>query len=444
MIESLLNNSEIIKKPIFNSNELAPRDFFSRKMNVPKELIFNLLNLWQEAILSFLNGDIRKHDALVGENSCQIRAAFLLDMLSDENMLLSNHQLILVIDNIKNVILCLNKIDISREDMELSIADYFIKYNMTFYIPEHILPKIQFIINAYILTLTKEQLPSDLLTLRERTSYSELFKLGFVKNKARSLVSNTQKLISEASCNYIINESKYLESRGLSFLLQVKKDSHERSFLPQFFSAKVIIQRMIDKNQYILLAVNRYVENIKHDKVNFLFKPNPITNDFEICYEKLVPSYCLVAEGAINYDRELESIDEFTTRLLSYSVKSILLSNFAIHPQYPGEYKDLPPPFSDSIESLHNLKNENVMIDKLIEEIKYEEFDYINKKEYAINEGFCLANPSSLFLNHIYCDATKNHKIYRQDSIDLNITSIRYDNNLIGKIQNDKFFLDNE
>jgi hypothetical protein len=395
---------------------LAPPAFFSKQMNVPKRVIKNLFKLWRQAIHNFLNEYLIHHDALVGENACHIRAAVLIDLSLDFEI---KQYLIKIANNLHHLIESLDIITITENDRKGSIKEFLLKHRLTFNIHESRINTIKFILDSYLLTLTKETLPSTGFTLCERTTHEPLLSMGFVHNKAKILVKNTQKSLSDASCAYIKSEARQLNIQSLNLLLRIKKDAHHRSYLSQFVTGKVLLLRMLKKNRYFLIKINRFLKNKPVDQINLCLKPNHNQIDFQITSERMaLNTPCMVAVGSVNYDYNLETKKQYISRLLSQSFLDIFLATFAVHPQYSGELKHLPPPFQ---EVLDELENQLVVlsagsghrykdIQQAIAGIIVEKTDYEEKKKYALEIGCALENPSLLFFNHIYGDMLSNHK----------------------------------
>lgn len=404
------------------STSLAPIAFTSKQMNTTKESISNLFKMWNTALSSFINNKMEHFDALVGENACHIRAAFLTDLLSDNNKDLFKEALKKVIVAIELNIDSLAKILIAPQDRQKSIDEFLIKHHLLFYIPESLFNQVRFIIESYLLTLTKEKMPTTDLILRERTNYRQVDDLGFVHNKTKSLVSNSQKSLSKACCHYIQSEAAHLNNPALPLLLKIQTDAHNRSFLPQFIVAKVLFQRMLQKKQPLVIKITRFVKNTPLDQINLIFKSNAEQSDFIRCNRAPKNEPCIIAAGVINYESIPESEDEYLGRLSQYSMLNILYANFAMHPQYAGELKELVIPFNDTISlikeqisALEPLKKNELKINSLknqIKLIKAEQDDFYQKKSDALNNGCALSNPSLLFFNHIYCDMIANHTTF--------------------------------
>ena len=393
---------------------LGPNDFFAKQMNIPKEALANMFNTWKCALENFLQGDYTNHDALVGENACHIRAFAIHDYSQlkhiDPNFFSTLNK---TISKLSRIISDISEVTIEKPDYVNSVGEFLKKYNLSFSLPFNFFFQIKYIIDSYLLTLTKVSLPTSELTLREKTSYQPIRDFGFAYNRAQYLIHNSQKNLSAASCEYIISEAKCLNINGLSQLLMIKKDSHGRSFIPQFLTAKVLFERALKKNNHLIFKITRYLSKNPIDSIVLQFKPNYKKCDFELSHDTLRDNSIVVIEGVVNYELHPETLEEYKKRFLSKSIMNVLLANFAAHPQYSGDLKHLPPPFEEAISVLQQKAEPSSYIpENTIEEIRLEQSSFIHHKNYAEKEGCSLDKPCLLFINHMYCDFAHKYSSY--------------------------------
>ena len=415
-----------------DSLSLAPNDFFSKKMNITREALASIFIFWQLALENFLNGHYSKHDALVGENACHIRAFVLyeISLLTKDNPVFLS-VLKDTIAHLTNIVHSIETVTIDNETAKDSVETFLVKNELIFKIPKSFFFHIKYIIDSYLLTVTKESLPTTGLTLRERTSYQPVRDWGFAYNRAQYLVHNTQKVLSASSCEHILYEAELLNKPHLHQLLKIKKDAHGRSFIPQFFTAKVLFLRALQKNTPLLFKITRYFKHTPIDNICLLLKPNQKQTDFEVCSNVSAKDAPIVMiEGVVNYDSIYESLEQYQNRLLSKSILEVILANFAIHPQYSGDLKHLPPPFDEALSSLMQITPEpksmpnrqtecdDLIVENSFNEIYAEKEDFERHRKYANEEGCSLDNPSLLFINHMYCENALNYAHYF-DNIDL-------------------------
>ncbi len=403
---------------IHDYTRLAPK-FFSRQMNISVKILSNLFEIWIDAIQSIFNQNFTKYDALVGENACHIRAVAFIDIYFkikedyEFKMILEE-----LLEKTKNLVKECGIVLLKDGDDKITIYEFLHKNNLLFYMPEHSFNDVKFIIDSYLLTITKETLPVTGFTLNEKTNYHFLNLWGFSKNKAKNIVSCAQKSLSYASCEYIKQEACYLGVKAFKYLLSVKYDAHERSFMPQFIVAKILFQRALYKNYKIIVKINRYLHGSLVDQLSLYFKPNSLKTDFELCDTIFYGGPCIVLSGVVNYLSEVESERQYISRLQSSSFIEIIYANFASHPQYSGELKNIELPFDELIfairSELRNLENTTkhekfLELTNIIHQIEQEFIDFKNKKKFALRYGCCIENPAFLFLNHIYADTPENY-----------------------------------
>lgn len=402
------------------SSCLAPVGFFEKKMTISKKSLCNYFRFWRKAITCFLNKNYQSFDALVGDNACHIRTCALINISNlSENFYSTLHE---ITSNLQHIINTLQDILIDEVDNDLSIKDFLIKKELIFLIPFQFKEQIKYIIDSYLLTLTKETLPKEGLTLLEKTNYQAVRDWEFAYNRAQFLVHHTQKSLSAQSCAYVIREASHLDNEALNQLLQIKKDTHGRSFLPQYFAAKALFLRSLAQNQSLLIKITRYFKNSFYD-CNFLwFKTNKNKNDFELSTIPQNNNPIIILSGVVNYHDIPEPIQDYQTRLLSHSLIDIILANFAIHPQYSGDLKQLPPPFEEVIDELiaknksTNFKPDSFSTNKVVTGILAEKEVFEKSKKFAIDHGCSLENPSLLFFNHMYCDLASHYNTLTSDS----------------------------
>lgn len=404
--------------------QFGPKDFFEKSMNIGKEALLQIFSFWKKSLEQFTERNFIKYDALVGDNACHIRAFALLNIFQkkkhDKAFQEVLHHIIYVLTrNIGS----LSTTTIEKDVPQKSVKEFLRNNKLLFELPQRYLFDVKYIIDSFLLTITKESLPTIGLTLSEKTSYQPIREWGFAYNRAQYLVHNTQKVLSAFSCEYIITEARYLPNTGLKQMLHIKKDSHDRSFIPQFFTAKVLFLRALQKKTSLLFKIRRYQNLTPIDTLTVMFKTNEYGSDFTVCNHPLkndIP--VIMVEGVINYETVTESSEAYRQRLFSASILSVLLANFASHPQYSGDLKHLSPPFEEA----HALVRQEGLCPQ---DILVEQKDFEYHKKYATNHGCSLDKPSLLFINHMYLEVTGNHFVEHTEPlhIDLALRNSRCD-----------------
>lgn len=273
---------------------LAPK-FFSRRMNISSEILCNLFEIWRDAIQSIFDQNFRKHDALVGENACHVRAIALIDI---HFKIIENLEFKIALEEFLHktsfLIQKCRALLLKKGDEKIRIYEFLRKNSLLFYMAEHSFNDIKFIIDSYILTLTKETLPVTGFIINEKTNYHYLNPWRFSKKKAKNIISCAQKSLSNASCEYVKHEAHYLRSEAFKYLLSIKHDTNGRSLMPQFVVAQILFQRALQKNYKITLKVNRYLLGSLVDQIFLYFKPNVFKKDFELCDTIFYGEPCIV------------------------------------------------------------------------------------------------------------------------------------------------------
>lgn len=166
----------------------------------------------------------------------------------------------------------------------------------------------------------------------------------------------------------------------------------------------------------MLLTINRYCKNKKLDEIVLCIKSNVNKSDFELANVATLTNVpCVIAIGSSHTD-EYELQADYLSRLLLHSFLDMILATFAIHPQFSGSLKHLDIPFQEALYDLNQqltkiipVNTNQQKITKNIMQILLEKQDYEEKRQYAIQKGCALENPSLLFLNHIFCDMLAKH-----------------------------------
>ncbi|MDF1758868.1 MAG: hypothetical protein P1U74_11340 [Legionellaceae bacterium] len=382
-----------------NSNQLFPNKFLTKQANFSNITLTKVFLLWKQAIISFTSKNMIDIDPLVCENACHIRAFVLNDLLQKYSRDNKICRFITYVDSIDYLVTKTLNVNIKEKDE--SIESYLNKESLFFDIDESMIFDLKFIIYSYILTLTKIELPSDNFALNEKTCHTKILETGLVHSKVKCLVSSTQKELSAMSCQYIKEKASIINNAGISILLDIKQDSHLRSYLPQLITAKVIMQSILGHNQVIIIKVNRYIRNQFLDTIICAYEPNQDKTDFCSISSLSEVKPCVVFSGVCNYEGIPETQDKYKYRLEQNSILSVILSNLAAHPQFSGNLRFQNCIYEEKIVLLTEEKKKQEL-DLVLKEY----FHYTEMKDISKKIGCCIENPSLLFLNHIYCEMT--------------------------------------
>jgi hypothetical protein len=228
---------------------------------------FNLLiALTEEAFTHFLEGKLGSFDALVGENACELRAAYLLDLV-DQGKAFNDtlKETLMKVQEIKGKI-----INFKDPANYIEVGAFYQKNGLEFE-----LTKDQtFLIQSYLLTKTK-------ITEKQadRSNPSLLCSMVDVgKNFSKNLVNETQKTLSKASVAYIQEEAEKISECNHQEMLttftadsMIMKDNTGKVALPCYFALKTVLLRMWEKKQLILYKIHT---NSSTHPLFLLFEPS--------------------------------------------------------------------------------------------------------------------------------------------------------------------------
>lgn len=386
-----------------NLISIFPQDFLHKLINFPKETLANLLKLCQQAAQLFTNKELSALDPLVCENACHIRAFTLWHMVHKYQKNCKWHQWDVFIQTIDKLIEKINALPPISEHTKQTIEHYLKDNHLYIELDEEFLFDIKFVFLSHVLTLTKKQFPSTSFMLHEKTNLEALNRLGLVHNKIKSLVSSAQKELSAMSCYFIQKKSKLCSNKILNQLLVTRYDDHNRSYLPQYSTAKVILLSALQDNTPVIVKLSRYVQHHYHDEVILGFMPS--FDNKEFCFTTHIndPSQtAIICEGVIDYQKTAETSSALLNRLSKYSLMQVLLANFAAHPQFSGNLRHTPCIYKEAIQCTSDLKPHIAQ--------EWEEFN--QHAYFAQKVGCVLENPSLLFLNHVFCDSVINYQLH--------------------------------
>lgn len=347
-----------------------------------------LVNASLEAFSFFQKKDLEKFDALVGENACQIRTLMLILIAARDSVRVHEIEKQLRICKSKVFELLLPQKINELMYKGITLSDLLEKEKLHLYLnsDEH------FIIQSYFLCKARSY-NNDLTSIcyTEKIEPKLLKCFGNVSSEfTYNLVSNLRKHLSLSSVKFIKEQAALINDISLNHMVSdnftIKHGN--LSCIPMFWTYKVILNLLQTKriplvisaifvketsegykmvgNEYILYDVLgkstqfRYVENI---------------NDM------LLNKYACVIQGIVCIKKDQFMCQkEWKKLFIKYSIIDIILAGAAHHRQYPDS-----------------------MIEKSL--LVSNDIEYENYKNMAEAHGFCLTNPSTFFIRHVY--ATK-------------------------------------
>jgi hypothetical protein len=350
-----------------------------------KEYLLLLISA-KEAITYFLEGELSNFDALVGENSCQIRATMIWLVAHkfpiEGNILLK--EIILAIQKIKQL-----KLNLSSDDETISLNSYIEKNKLDLKLDSREL----FLIISYILTRVRTILPPDPIRHIVRNESTETKKVKEISpvgsSFARDIVKRLRSIASNMSVDFAqsISQSE-VTTEMLSDKYCLTHDKFGRlRCLPCFWYTLALMDYSINNEIPIAITLNQIASDLEYkelDKCHLYYKV--INGQYhEVAREELsddTPALVILA-SCCRASKEFPEWNAWRTEISSYSPIELILAYAASHRQYPDASKDI-----------------------LIEQSSGQE---IKKYKIKAEEWGCsLENPSLFFLVHAYCDKLKN------------------------------------
>lgn len=374
------------------------------------KLMEDLLEEFCLAIKAFLNGDLYKFDAQVGETLCQIRAfkIYILHLsdnfsnkilalykefrltknkLSDMRTTYQNFLKIhksnrpdfvkkpLTLEEFFFEMACVNSI--SEEEYYLFLSHFLCRFNVT----------------------DKENIPISINYL------SMINALNLSKSYAKKLGHYYQKTLSELSSKFVFSLlSDMPEKSCLKRILPwLNKQADEgRVALPCYPVTEIIIEKMIKMNANLVLLMDVFNKD-SQKQIAFCFKGDRALNHFKFHNNSQLNENepCIVMYGSC-WTRKAFCEEFFLSSITkSGGVKNIILANNAAHPQYSGEKLKAfrEDPFQALIQEQPNQLPlfERNLARKL-------SFELTQKKLFADDNGCTINNQGLFFIKHIFCN----------------------------------------
>lgn len=296
-----------------------------------------LVCLTEGAIDSFLKKNLSHFDALVGENACELRASYILDLI-DQGTLFTD-TLVQTLEKVNKIKTCLSDVEwvekasSDQKNYQIDLQTFVQTMGLNFDISE----EEAFLVQSFLLTQTKEVDENHV----ERSNPQLLQKLipELSGKFCKSLVKETQKQLSWKSVKYIQKEAQLIQSENQKKLLSeltsdpfVLEDDHGRVAAPCYFALKTVMTRMWEKKELILYKIHAQGQQ---KPMFLLFKPGKDLGVYEeIPVEESLAQVAAIWEGTSKLSLSL--LRDLFTRLTPFGIFSM---NNAQHPAYFGKNK---------------------------------------------------------------------------------------------------------
>jgi hypothetical protein len=327
------------------------------------------------AMEAFQASELRKNDALVGENACQLRAAKIKDLADLYSTSVDwCEEIQRVKEQAGKIILtqklpaCMNHVEkiVTSKDfkdeygLNLSVTKFCTKWGLL----QPLSDNVRFIVESYWLSQTKKTIVDDTHSyqLVDKTSMEKLARFnlnenGLLPKSNVQLVSNKklpeltltiQRDLAALSVQYLLKEVRLLKDSPINRIAQtvlsdnhhIRKDPLGRECAPTFYSLESLMQRMIDKKQHLLIDITRWNHDEKMvDRLHLLYAPDQQAGTFRpLTQEENQPKSVVVIMGnSVRDDQDSLSKEDYLQLFRSHPLEEILNANWAQHAQYPAK-----------------------------------------------------------------------------------------------------------
>ena len=354
-----------------------------------------LLVAARDSISHFLDGNLFYFDALVGENSCQIRATLL-------SIIAHHYELEEAQKTLQKIVQLLSKIEILEENIT---AD---QENITLhsYLKEHeldlLVNKSEFyLVISYVLTKVRVILPPNpekRIVRNESTVTTKVKEISPVGSSfARDLVKKLRSLASDISVRFVqeipemLALPEYIADR-VSDKYCTQHDKFGRlKCLPCFWYTLLLMKYSLDLQLPIVLIIKQIHSDINYSESNqAIFYYNVINGKYlqtSACsFNADIPAL-IVMGSSCRKSHEFPEHKNWRDEILNYDPIDLILSYAAAHRQYPDETKDI-------LITQHN------------------DQELMHYQSIAKQWGCTLDNPSLFFLVHAFCDKISNINLH--------------------------------
>jgi hypothetical protein len=320
----------------------------------------------------------RKFDALVRECACHLRAAKIKDLA--DLILFCEHwqQEISKTKQLAQEILC--QLPIVKQQIEETIhsnLDFKATYGASipasfackqWNILQRLSENMHFIVESFLLTQTKklDKREDCFYQLSDITNAERLARFNrslngqtndkkvqlIAKKKLEKLVEVMQCDLASLSIEYLKKEMTHLPASSTNQVAQemiergIRKDAIGRPCAPCFYSLEVLMQRIIAKQQHVLIDITRWTPNGERiERLKRLYVGDQKTNSLKCCStsDEHPESVFVIIGNSIPKDQARLSSEEYLKLFDSYPLEEILSANWAQHAQYPGKMDLMHP-----------------------------------------------------------------------------------------------------
>ncbi len=325
-----------------------------------------LTTIASNALAAFQAGKLEKFDSLVGENACHTRA-LKVAQLANSNLATANR-----IAEITAIQTAIDTLSSPPSLKRVSPQELLTAHHLDI----HLSNDEMFLVQAYLLTLTKEVLESKSLCLKARSNLANLQDLGVTKSFAQKLESHTKHLLAKSSTQYISERASATQDPILISATSEKfihTHANHLACTPLFWACRTILHTLTAEK----IPVVFHAQFLAKDQ------DNAVTGEQYLCYDltdskRIQPGPqkpIFVIEGVVQANAdELPTPAQWAETFQKPA--DVFLANAAAHSQYPDEEADI---------RLLDLQDEQ-----------------FTKYKSQATHGFSLQNPSQFFITHVF------------------------------------------
>jgi uncharacterized LabA/DUF88 family protein len=339
-----------------------------------------------EAINSLINGDLKKFDSFVGENACEIRAVWIAIIASKNSRshFKTYERLVDAKEILRNLLyhnetLTTEQIT-SHEHQIQEILNIIVDFELYFAIQAFLLSE------AKIILAKRDFYPS--LCVPAKSDPKRLKRFGNVSSTfLEKLVRKSRKFVAAASVQFVQKQANRSNDENLMDMVSSKFTINHNNHLlctPMFWTYKCALLALIQNKIPLVINARFLIRESTGYRVideDWLFFETPALGTKDLVRRNVghddLKKAALIIQGAVLLSTN-KSIDKHQWRqtLLRYPIATTILAGAADHSQYPA--------------SKHN---------DLIDQTQ----DYQDYKRFAKKAGFSIDNPTTFFIQHVYC-----------------------------------------
>lgn len=345
-----------------------------------------LLVVSLSALMHFRNGQYEKFDSLVGENACQIRAIKVALMSLEKN----NDVIFWYSEQIKKILLRAQELLDESSMNRLMQKGYSLKQLIE---EEHLNVSfdsdVMFLIQSFLLSEMKEcgsdgeLIPS--ILRKERCSPSAIQK-KFPETVSYSFVEKLAKkirpMLALSSVEFVREKALELNNPHLNKMVSEEFEIFHNNLActPTFWTFKALFKALQKENIPFVFHV-KFLSKLENgyrvvEEEFVYYQPDGNGHYETIPNDQDMQKAAIIVQGAVKAKpgQKLPSKEEWKESIRKFKPLEMLLAMGAEHRQYPEER-----PLE-------------------VDDPEYRHFLLMAKKE-----GFALKNPTTFFVQHIYC-----------------------------------------